>query len=262
MIARLLTRLVAWAALAYLVLPLVVIIGSSFTRTSYLAFPPQGLSVAWYLTMLHDPSYGKAFGVSTILAAVATAAAMLLAVPAALAMARYRFAGRDLLSAFFMSPLVLPHVVLGAAILQYASSIGLVRSLGVLLAGHVVIVMPLVLRSVLPLLTPEQRTLEEASADLGAGPLTTFRLVVLPQIRGGLASGAILAFISSWINVELSIFSTTAELTTIPVKLFNYVQYTVDPTIAAVSAVTIFVAALAIVLVDLLVGLDVLAERR
>ncbi len=98
--------------------------------------------------------------------------------------------------------------------------------------------------------------------DLGAGPFTTFFLVVLPQIRGGLVSGAILAFISSWINVELSIFSTTAELTTIPVKLFNYVQYTVDPTIAAVSAVTIFVAALSIVLLDLLVGLDVLAERR
>ena len=98
--------------------------------------------------------------------------------------------------------------------------------------------------------------------DLGAGPLTTFRLVVLPQIAGGLAGGAVLAFISSWINVELSIYSTTAELTTIPVKLFNYVQYTVDPTIAAVSAVTIFVAVLSFVVLDLLVGINVLAERH
>jgi putative spermidine/putrescine transport system permease protein len=260
--ARLLTRLIAWAGLAYLVVPLVVIIGCSLTKTSYLVFPPEGLTFDWYLAMLHDHSYGTAFATSTALAAAATAAAMLLAVPAALAMARYRFAGRDMLAAFFMSPLVLPHVVLGAAILQCAASIGVVRSLGALLAGHVVIVMPLILRSVLPLLTPEQRTLEEASMDLGAGPLTTFRLVVLPQIRAGLAGGAVLAFISSWINVELSIFSTTAELTTIPVKLFNYVQYTVDPTIAAVSAVTIFVAVLSIVVLDLFVGINVLAERR
>ncbi|MGD0186060.1 MAG: ABC transporter permease subunit [Roseiarcus sp.] len=122
--------------------------------------------------------------------------------------------------------------------------------------------MPLILRSVLPLLTPEQRTLEEASMDLGAGPFATFRLVIVPQIIGGLAGGSVLAFISSWINVELSIYSTTAELTTIPVKLFNYVQYTVDPTIAAVSAVTILTAVVSIAALDLLVGLNVLAERR
>ena len=109
------------------------------------------------------------------------------------------------------------------------------RSFPALLVGHVVIIMPFVLRAVLPQLSDEQRSLEEASADLGAGPLTTFFLVTLPQIRSGLVSGAIFAFISSWINVELSIFNTTAELTTIPVKLFNYVQYTIDPTIAAVS---------------------------
>ena len=161
-----------------------------------------------------------------------------------------------------MSPLILPHVVLGAALLQYGSAIGLVRSFTALLVGHVVIIMPFVLRAVLPQLSDEQRSLEEASADLGARPLTTFFLVTLPQIRSGLVSGAIFAFIASFINVELSIFNTTAELTTIPVKLFNYVQYTIDPTIAAVSGLTIIVAAIVIVLLDLTIGLDVLSERR
>ncbi len=262
MIARLLTRLVAWAALAYLVAPLVVIIGCSLTTTSYLAFPPSGLTFHWYLAVLHDPSYGAAFAASTVLAAAATFVAAMLAVPAALAIARYGFVGRDALAAFFMSPLVLPHVVLGAAIMQCAAGLGAVRGPAALLAGHVVIVMPLILRSVLPLLTQEQRALEEASMDLGAGPFATFRLVTAPQIAGGLAGGSVLAFISSWINVELSIYSTTAELTTIPVKLFNNLQTTVDPTIAAVSAVTIFAAVLSIVALDLLVGLNVLAERR
>jgi putative spermidine/putrescine transport system permease protein len=92
--------------------------------------------------------------------------------------------------------------------------------------------------------------------------VTTFFLITLPQIRSGIVSGAIFAFISSWINVELSIFNTTADLTTIPVKLFNYVQYTIDPTIAAVSSITILVAAAFIILLDLTLGLDVLSERR
>ncbi len=257
-----LVRIVSLAALAYLALPLVVLVGASLTTTSFLAFPPQGLTLAWYGKMLGDPSYVSAFMTSTLLAVAATIVAVVLAVPAAIAIARYRFPGRRLLSEILMSPLILPHVVLGAALLQYGSAIGLVRSFTALLVGHVVIIMPFVLRAVLPQLSDEQRSLEEASADLGAKPLTTFFLVTLPQIRSGLVSGAIFAFIASFINVELSIFNTTAELTTIPVKLFNYVQYTIDPTIAAVSGLTIIVAAIVIVLLDLTIGLDVLSERR
>ena len=255
-------RIVSYAALAYLVLPLAVIIGASLTSSSFLAFPPQGLTLAWYGRMLGDPTYVAAFATSTLLAAAATALAILLAVPAALAIARYAFPGQRTIAAVLMSPLILPHVVLGAALLQYGAAIGLTRSFGALLVGHVVIIVPFVLRAVLPQLTDDQRSLEEASADLGAGPAATFFLVTLPQIRSGIVSGAIFAFIASWINVELSIFNTTAELTTIPVKLFNYVQYTIDPTIAAVSGLTIIVAAVVIVLLDLTIGLDVLSERR
>src|SRR5262249_25595676 len=94
------------------------------------------------------------------------------------------------------------------------------------------------------------------------GPVATFFLVTLPQIRRGIVTGAIFAFISSWINVELSIFNTTARLNTIPVKLFNYVQYTIDPLIAAVSSVTILAAGVAIVVLDLPIGLDLMGERR
>lgn len=262
MIARLLIRLVALLALAYLVLPLVVIMGASLTQTSYLAFPPEGLTLKWFGVLFDDPSYVSAFVTSTLLALASTAVAILLAVPASLALARYVFSGRAAVSALLMSPLVLPYVVLGAALLQFGSAIGLARSFEALLVGHVIIVTPFVLRSVLPLLTPEQRALEEASLDLGATPLATFFLVVLPQIRGGIVSGGLLAFISSWINVELSIFNTSSALNTIPVKMFNYVQYTIDPTIAAVSAITIVAAALVIILLDLLIGLDMLSESR
>jgi putative spermidine/putrescine transport system permease protein len=257
-----LVRLVSIAALGYLALPLIVLVGASLTATSFLAFPPRGLTLGWYGKLLADPSYVSAFATSTALAVAATLVAMVLAVPAAIAIARHRFPGRRILAETLMSPLILPHVVLGAALLHFGGSIGLVRSFQALLVGHVIIIMPFILRAVLPQLNDAQRSLEEASADLGAPPLTTFFLVTLPQIRSGLISGAIFAFIASWINVELSIFNTTAELNTIPVKLFNYVQYTIDPTIAAVSGVTILIAAIVIVLLDLTIGLDVLSERR
>ncbi|MCY1229492.1 Inner membrane ABC transporter permease protein YdcV [compost metagenome] len=161
-----------------------------------------------------------------------------------------------------MSPLVLPHIVLGAALLQFGGYFGLTRSFTSLLIGHTVIIAPFVLRATLALMTPEQKALEEASADLGANPWTTFFLVTLPQIRAGIVTGSIFAFISSWINVELSIFNTTADLNTIPVKLFNYVQYTIDPTIAAVSGATIVVAIVAITILDLTIGLDMLSDRE
>jgi putative spermidine/putrescine transport system permease protein len=262
MIGRIALRGVAWLSLAFLALPLVVILGASLTRTRFLAFPPAGLTLAWYAQVAGDPAYVSAFETSTLLAVAATIAAILLAVPAAVAIARHHFPGRTAINALFLSPLLLPYVVLGAALLQYGTAIGLVRSFAALFVGHVVIVTPFVLRSVLPQFTEGQRALEEAAMDLGASPGATFFLITLPQIRSGIVSGGLLAFISSWINVELSIFNTTADLQTIPVKLFNDVQYAVDPTIAAVSALTVIAASVIIAILELTIGLELLATRR
>lgn len=98
--------------------------------------------------------------------------------------------------------------------------------------------------------------------DLGANSFATFRFVTFPLVRGGVVSGGLFAFISSWINVELSMFNTTAAMTTIPVKLLNHVQYQVDPLIAAVSGLTILAAVAAIIVVALTIGIDLLAEPK
>lgn len=248
--------------MAYLVFPLVIVLGASVTTTEFLAFPPQGFTLKWFRVAFADGPYLTALWTSTLLALAATILAILLALPASLAIARHRFPGRGAIESFLMSPLILPYIVLGAAFLQYGTSIGIVRTFPGLLVGHVVIITPFIMRSVLPQFSQDQRALEEASRDLGAGAFTTFFLVTLPQIRAGVASGAILAFITSWINVEISMFQTTPALTTIPVALFNYVQYTIDPTIAAVSSVTIIGAAALIVLLDLVFGIDVISKRK
>ncbi|PHI30083.1 ABC transporter permease [Budvicia aquatica] len=262
MSTRWLVTLASWAILGYLLLPILVIMGTSFTSSSFLAFPPQGWSLDWYRQVLNDPSYMAAFTTSSLLALTATVIALLLSIPAALALARYEFFGKGALLAALSSPLVFPHIVLGAALLQFGGYFGLTRSFLALLIGHTIIISPFILRSVLPMFTPEQRTLEDASNDLGGTSWVTFFLVVLPRIRAGIISGSIFAFIASWINVELSIFNTTPALNTIPVKLFNYVQYSVDPTIAAACGATIGVVVIVIVLLDLFIGLDFLDTHK
>jgi len=251
-----------WLAMLYLLIPLAVIVGSSFTTTAYLSFPPVGLTLRWYGQFLKDPSYLSAIWTSASLAVAAASIATLLGVPAALVLARVRFPGRQALSALLFSPLILPAIVMGAAILQYASALGFARTFAAILAGHTVIVMPYVVRTTLASLVGLDPSFEEAARDLGdTGPGAFFR-VTLPLIKPGVIAGALFAVIISWINVELSMFNTTAELMTIPVKLFNYIQYSVDPMIAAVSAGTIYVAVVVVVMLDLTVGIDKAASMN
>ncbi|MGX1787129.1 ABC transporter permease [Bosea sp. NPDC055332] len=245
-----------WAGLAFLTIPLAIIIAVSFTETEYLTFPPQGFTLRWYRQFLADTSYLDSIGLSASIALASTAIALLIGVPTALAITRSKLPGMKLVSTIFLAPLILPTIVIGAALLQYASMLGFARSYAALLAGHVLIVVPYILRTVLASLARFDQTLEEASLDLGASPVSTFFLVTLPIIKPGLVAGGLFALIISWINVELSIFNATASLMPIPVKLFNYVQYAIDPMVAAISAGTIYVAIVAVILLDVFVGID------
>jgi putative spermidine/putrescine transport system permease protein len=226
------------------------------TTTAYLKFPPVGFTLKWYGQFLRDPSYLNAIWLSAVLAASAAGIAVLLGVPVALVLARGQLRGQKALGAVFLSPLILPPIVIGVAVLQYASALGFARTFGAMLIGHVVIVIPYVVRTTLASLSGFDASLEEAARDLGAsGPVAFFK-VTLPVIKPGVIAGVLFAVIISWINVELSMFNTTANLMTIPVKLFNYIQYSADPMIAAVSAATIYVAVIVVVALDLMVGID------
>jgi putative spermidine/putrescine transport system permease protein len=247
---------IGWLGFAFLLAPLFVVIAVSVSDTAYLKFPPQGFTLKWYRQFIGDESYREAFLLSAELAALATLLALGLGVPAGLVIARKRFPGRAAASSLFLSPLILPTIVLGVALLQYASALGFARSFGALLLGHVIIVLPYVMRTTLASLSGFDLGLEEAAQDLGATPAATFFLVTLPQIKPGIIAGSLFAFIMSWINVEVSIFHTRAGLMTLPVKLFNYVQFNVDPLLAAVSAVTIYLALAAVLLLDLAIGIE------
>jgi putative spermidine/putrescine transport system permease protein len=239
-----------------------VIIGTSFTTTAYLRFPPEGFTLAWYAKFLTDGSYVQSLLLSAVLGLSATLTAAVLGVPVALVLARGDVRGKSAISGLFLSPLILPPIVIGAALLQFASFTGIARSFLALYVGHVVLIVPYVVRTTLASLARFNPALEEAAQDLGANAFETFFLVTLPLIRSGIIAGCLFAFIISWINVEISIFNTTANLMPIPVKLFNYIQYNVDPMIAAVSAATIYIAIIVVLLLDRLVGIENAATNR
>ena len=252
---------IGWLALAFLLLPLIVVIGVSFTETPYLKFPPQGFTLKWYAQFFHDTSYMDAFWLSVVLATGATLLALLLGIPAGLVIMRRSFPGRQPIAAIFLSPLILPMIVIGVALLQFATVAGFARSFFALLVGHVVVVMPYVMRTTMASLHSFDLSIEEAAQDLGATSAETFFLVTLPQIKPGVVAGGLFAFITSWINVEVSIFHSRQEFLTLPVKLFNYVQFNIDPLIAAASAVTIYFAVLAVIVLDMMIGLEKATSR-
>jgi putative spermidine/putrescine transport system permease protein len=257
---RLILALITILGLSFLALPLAVVILGGLTTDTVLRMPIPGFTFHWVREGLKDESWTAAIFTSTSLAALASLAATVLGTAAAIGLSRTRSRAGAFLREALMAPLMLPYIVLGAAILQVSAAAGFMQTFAALLPGHIVIVIPFVLQSALPLLTGEQIILEEASADLGAGPLGTIWRVTLPLIRPGILTGAIFAFIFSWTNVEMSMFQTTSELVTLPVKIYNYVQYQVDPLIAAISGLTIVIAAVSLLLLDISFGLAFVAK--
>ncbi|MCC7284520.1 MAG: ABC transporter permease [Acetobacteraceae bacterium] len=252
---RILPGLYVALVLGFLMLPVVVVVLASFSTTSYLTIPPQGVTLRWYGRVLGSADYLHAIWISLALAASATLGALAVGTATSYALVRRRVPGRALIAAFVMSPLVFPGLVIGVALLQIYAALGLAGSFIGLLAAHVVITAPYVVRTTLASLQGLDKELEDAACTLGATRLEAFRLVTLPLLRPGLAAGGLFAFITSFDNVPVSIFLTGVGSTTLPVKIFTAIEFGVDPTVAAVSSLLILSTALVLVLAERQVGL-------
>jgi putative spermidine/putrescine transport system permease protein len=240
----------------FILAPLLMVCAVAFTPEGYISLPTASLSLRWFRAILDNPRFIDAFFFSLGLGALSATFAIVLAVPGALALSRHRFRGREAVMAFFLSPLMIPHVVLGLAFLKYYTSIGLVGTYAGLVIAHIVLVMPYALRLVLSSATGMDPSLERAALSLGATPLRTFRRIVLPLILPGVVSGWVIAFITSFDELTMSIFIASPSTTTLPVRIFLHIEDTIDPLVTAVSAVLIFMTAIAVVILDRLVGLE------
>jgi putative spermidine/putrescine transport system permease protein len=242
--------------------PIVMVCLVAFTPEGYLSLPTNGFSLRWFKTIASYPEFVRAFWISIGLGALSSSVALVFAVPAAIAIARYRFRGRDALTALFLSPLMIPHVVLGIAFLRFFTSIGMGGSFAALIVAHVIVVFPFALRLTLAAATGMDRSVERAAISLGAGGWTLFRRVTLPLILPGVISGWALAFIQSFDDLTMSVFLAAPSTETLPVRMFLYIQDNIDPLVTSVSASVIAITMTALILLDRFYGLDrVLAGR-
>jgi putative spermidine/putrescine transport system permease protein len=248
--------------IVFVLAPIAVVCLVAFTPEGFLSLPTHGFSLRWFHAIGGNPEFVAAFRDSLWLGALSSTVAVGFSVPAALALARHRFAGREALTAFFLSPLMIPHVVLGVAFLRFFTQVGLGGTFLGLLLAHVVIVMPFALRLVLAASTGIDRSIENAAISLGAGGLTVFRRVTLPLILPGVASGWVLAFITSFDELTMSVFIASPATTTLPVRMFLYIQDNIDPLVCAVSAALIGITLVAMILLDRIYGLERLLVGR
>ncbi|WP_213880364.1 ABC transporter permease [Pseudomonas sp. dw_358] len=240
----------------FMLAPLGVVCLVAFTPDNTLTLPTHGFSLRWFRAVFERADFIDSFYNSLVLAFIAASLATLIAVPAALAITRYRFPGRGALNGLFLSPIIIPHLVLGVALLRLFALLGVNGSFTWLVFAHTLVITPYVLRLVLASAGGMDRSVEHAAQSLGAGRFTLFRQVTLPMILPGVAGGWLLAFINSFDEVTLSIFVTSPATQTLPVRMYVYATESIDPMMAAVSALVIALTAVTMIVLDRVYGLD------
>jgi len=255
-LGRLVLNGAATLTLTYILTPLVFVTWLAFFRQEIPSFPPEGYSLRWFQAIPGNDRFVSGFLLSLELAVIATIVGLSLGLPAALCLARLRFTGREALSNLLLLPLVVPGIVLGIALyvfhveVELATGLPILGSLGGLIAGHVLLVIPWTVRLVMASLIGLDRSIEEAAQSLGANRFTTFRRVTLPAIRPGVVAAALFGFVSSFGNLEMSLFIVGPGRTTLPIAILQYLEWKIDPTIAAVSVLQIALIATAMLITD------------
>lgn len=239
-------------ALAYLLLPIAVILIAPLGETGYLSFPPKGFTLKWYQAALADTRYLGAFANSLGIAAAVTAISTLVGVPAAYALSRHAFPGARALEALFLSPLILPTLVLALGLALWFNRMGITAGTPRLIAAHLMLCIPYVIRVCLPVFRRFDRSLEEAAANLGARPIEGFLLIMLPVVRPAIAAGATMAFITSFDELVLALFLAEPGRPTLPVTIYSAVQLGFEPTVAAVSGLLVLLSTAVLLILQLL----------
>lgn len=242
--------MLGWIALAFLVFPVIFTAIVSFGGGIFIEFPPASWSLKWYenIAKIHriGPAVATSFGIALTTATVATA----LGIAAALAIVRLPLPAKSFITAFLLSPVSIPIVAIGIALIQFFILIGIAFSWASLVIGHLVLVIAYPIRTLVASLTLSNPSLEDAAASLGANRWRAFLTITLPQMKPGLISGWLFALLISFDNYPISVFLVRGDLTTLPIELFNYINQNLDPTPAAVSTLYMLTVAILIVLAE------------
>ncbi len=242
--------------ITFMLAPRVIVCIVAFTPEETLTLPTSHFSLRWFDQVLHHPDFVQSFWNSLWLGLAAATLSTALAVPAAMAIVRFRAPGLQYLQGVFLSPLIIPHLVLGVALLRMFSLVGGQGSFGWLIFAHALIVTPYTMRLVMAALVGFDHSVEHAAYSLGASSFTVFRRMTLPMILPGITGGWLLAFINSFDELTMSIFVVSPATVTLPVRMYMYATESLDPMMAAVSALIVFLTLALMLLLDKVYGLD------
>lgn len=243
------------AILTFLLAPLAIVAVFALNPTPYISFPPVGVTTRWFEKFFATDDFMRSLWLSLRVAAMVLVLSTTLGAMCALALSRGRLPGARVLTAFFMSPLMLPAILTGLALFQVLLLSGVGRPVWGLVLGHTLVAVPYVLRTTLAVLANFDTRVEEAAASLGASPVRVFFEVTLPLIRPGVIAGGIFAFIVSFDQFPISLFLVLPKGETLPVVLFNYMKFDLDGAIAAASMVSILMALSVVLLLERVIGL-------
>ena len=206
---------------AFLYLPLFLIVLYAFNKTTINSWPFPGFSTRWFGKLLHDPVPKEAAWLSVRIALASTALALLLGTSMAFAFARYRFFGREVVNFTVTLPIILPGVITGVALASFFLFTKTDLSVRTVIIGHTTFCIVLVFNNVLARLRRLSPSFEEASRDLGASGLQTFRYVTFPSIRTALIAGALLSLALSFDEIAVTFFLAGADTTTLPLWILG-----------------------------------------
>jgi putative spermidine/putrescine transport system permease protein len=258
---RWISAYVAIVALLVL-LPIVVIIPVSFSAGSSLSLPTEGLSLRWYQSVFGDAPLLRAFFLSMLIAALSSILSLLLGIPAAYVIARRNL---RFLDALLLTPITFPAVVFGGSLLMVLAPIGLVRTIPGLVAAHTLVTLPFVVRTVVSTIHGIDEALEDAATILGASRLRVFRHVVLPLAMPGILSALCFAFVISFDEFSVSLFLVGTGVMTLPLEMYQRMQFIINPTIAAASVLLVGITFAFVFIIERTVGVERMfgvGERR
>lgn len=242
-----------YVAIVYLLLlsPLIVIVSVSFGDSAAFQFPPTQLSLRWYAELFYSSAFVRAFfSVSLAAGVIAASISTILGVLAAIGLSRYDFRWKRSLEAFFLTPLFVPEILLAAALYLAFLFAEVQISFTTLVASHIVVCAPYVIRSVTAGLAGVDPRLEEAAMSLGASRPAAFVKVTVPLLQSSIVSGAVFAFIISFSDINLALFLAGPDAATLPMYIYSQIQYESTPAVAAAATLQVVVIGFLIVLVQ------------
>ena len=255
LLSRFLGGLAVTAILGFVLLPAFVVTLAAFNDRALLSFPPAAWSWRWFAKAIAYEDFQAGVRNGLIVTSWASSIALTVGAAFAIALQRYEFRLKWTLEAVLLSPLVVPHFTIGLGFLILFAQLGLARGYAVIVACHVVLVLPFVLRSVYISLRNLDPRLELAAASLGAPPHRVLATITLPLLAPGLVSGWLFAAILSFNEFTASLFVTAQRTQTLPVALYNYVREYADPSMAAISVMYIVATAMLLIFANAFLGL-------